>query len=31
MIEVKDLRKTFRVAKRTAGFGQAVKALFSRE
>ena len=31
MIEVKDLRKTFKVARREAGFGQAVKALFHRE
>lgn len=31
MIEVKDLRKTFRVARREAGFSQAVKALFHRE
>ena len=26
MIEVKDLRKTFRVARRDAGFAQAAKA-----
>ena len=31
MIEVKDLRKTFRVARRDAGFAQAAKALFHRE
>ncbi len=31
MIQVKHLRKTFRVSKRSAGFGNAVKALFSRE
>lgn len=31
MIEVQDLRKTFKVARREAGFGQAVKALFHRE
>lgn len=31
MIQVEHLRKTFRVAKRSAGFGNAVKALFSRE
>lgn len=31
MIEVKDLRKTFKVARREAGFGEAVKALFRRE
>ena len=31
MIQVERLRKTFRVAKRSAGFGNAVKALFSRE
>lgn len=31
MIYVEHLRKTFRVAKRSAGFGNAVKALFSRE
>ncbi len=31
MIEVKDLRKTFKVARREAGFGQAVKALFHRD
>lgn len=31
MIEVKDLRKTFKVARREAGFGEAVKALFHRE
>lgn len=31
MIQVEHLRKTFRVAKRSAGFGNAVKALFSHE
>ncbi|MCL2225562.1 MAG: ATP-binding cassette domain-containing protein [Defluviitaleaceae bacterium] len=31
MIELKGINKTFRVAKRQAGFGRAVKALFSRE
>lgn len=31
MIEVSHLRKTFRVARRNAGFSQAVKALFHRE
>lgn len=31
MIKVEDLRKTFRVAKRSAGFGNAVKSLFNRE
>ena len=31
VIEVKDLRKTFRIARREAGFGEAVKALFHRE
>lgn len=31
MIEVSHLRKTFRVARRDAGFRQAVKALFHRE
>ena len=31
MIEVSHLRKTFRVAKRNAGFSQALKALFHRE
>ena len=31
MIEFKNIRKTYRVAKRGSGFGQAVKALFSRE
>ena len=31
MIEVKDLKKTFRVARREGGFGEAVKALFHRE
>ena len=31
MIQVEHLRKTFRVSKRSAGFGNAVKALFSRE
>ena len=31
MITLSNINKTFRVAKRQAGFGQAVKALFSRE
>ncbi len=31
MIEVSHLRKNFRVARRNAGFSQAVKALFHRE
>jgi len=31
MIEVKDLHKTFKVARREAGFSEAVKALFHRE
>lgn len=31
MIQVSHLRKTFRVARRGAGFSQAVKALFHRE
>ncbi|MCL2121168.1 MAG: ATP-binding cassette domain-containing protein [Clostridiales bacterium] len=31
MITLQHICKTFRVAKRRAGFGQAVKALFSRE
>lgn len=31
MIEVRGLTKTFRVAKRGAGFGQAVKSLFRKE
>lgn len=31
VIEVQDLRKTFRVARREAGFGEAVRALFHRE
>ena len=31
MIECRGLCKTYRVAKREAGFGNAVKALFSRE
>lgn len=31
MIEVEHLNKTFRVARREAGFGEAVKALFSRQ
>ena len=31
MIEVNHLCKTFRVAKRGAGFGQAVKSLFHRD
>jgi len=31
MIQLHNINKTFRVAKRQAGFGRAVKALFSRE
>ena len=31
MIQVEHLKKTFRVARRNAGFGNAVKALFHRE
>jgi len=31
MIKLEKINKTFRVAKRQAGFGRAVKALFSRE
>ncbi|MDR1696670.1 MAG: ATP-binding cassette domain-containing protein [Rickettsiales bacterium] len=31
MIELSHINKTFRVAKRSAGFGNAVRALFSRE
>jgi ABC-2 type transport system ATP-binding protein len=31
VIEVKDLRKTFKTHKREAGFGNAVKSLFKRE
>ena len=31
MITLQKINKTFRVAKRQAGFGRAVKALFSRE
>jgi len=31
MIALSNINKTFRVAKRQAGFGRAVKALFSRE
>jgi len=31
MITLENINKTFRVAKRQAGFGHAVKALFSRE
>ena len=31
MIELKNINKTFRVAKRQSGFANAVKALFSRE
>jgi ABC-2 type transport system ATP-binding protein len=31
MIVLKDINKTFRVAKRQGGFGHALKALFSRE
>ncbi|MCM3630187.1 ATP-binding cassette domain-containing protein [Paenibacillus glycanilyticus] len=31
MIELQGINKSFKVARRTAGFGQAVKALFARE
>ena len=31
MIELRHIRKEFRVAKRSSGFGQAVKALFHKE
>lgn len=31
MIELKDINKTFKVAKRNSGFGEAVKSLFSKE
>ena len=31
MIEFQNIRKTYRVAKRQAGFMNAVKSLFSRE
>lgn len=31
MIELRNISKTFRVAQRNAGFGQAVKAFFQRE
>ena len=31
MIELRNISKTFRVAKRNAGFGEAVKALFRKE
>jgi len=31
MISLKNINKTFRIAKRKAGFGRAVRALFSRE
>ena len=31
MIKVKNISKSFRVSVRQAGFGRAVKALFSRE
>ncbi len=31
MISLQNIQKTYRVAKREAGFGRAVKALFSRE
>lgn len=31
MIEFQNIHKTYRVAKRQAGFGNAIKALFSRE
>jgi len=31
MIELKNINKTFKVARRNAGFREAVKALFSKE
>lgn len=31
MIELKNINKTFKVAKRNAGFSEAVKALFKKE
>ncbi len=31
MIELRDIRKTFKVSKRNAGFGEAMKAMFKRE
>ncbi|HNX15045.1 MAG TPA: ATP-binding cassette domain-containing protein [Oscillospiraceae bacterium] len=31
MIELKNINKTFKIAKRNAGFGEAVKALFKKE
>ena len=31
MIELQHISKTFRVARRNSGFGEAVKALFRRE
>ena len=31
MVEFQHISKTYRVAKRQAGFGNAVRALFSRE
>lgn len=31
MIRCENINKTYRVAKRQAGFGNAIKALFSRE
>lgn len=31
MLELRNINKSFRVAKRQAGFGHAVKALFSRD
>ncbi len=31
MIELKNINKTFKIAKRNAGFGEAVKALFRKE
>lgn len=31
MIELKHINKTFKVAKRNAGFSEAVKALFKKE
>jgi ABC-2 type transport system ATP-binding protein len=31
MIKLTNINKTFKVAKRNAGFGEAVKALFKKE
>lgn len=31
MIELKNISKTFKVAKRNAGFSEAVKALFKKD